>query len=109
MSKIQGVEKDVPSLPNDYEVPEVWEPPKSTGGTFGSINRPTAGVRTEEDLPRGKHDLQLYSLGTPNGVKVNPFSFTKIKSISNHLIDIICNAKKAYCIFILRSPFFSKN
>ena len=70
MSKIQGVEKDVPSLPNDYEVPEVWEPPKSTGGTFGSINRPTAGARTEEDLPRGKHDLQLYSLGTPNGQKV---------------------------------------
>jgi len=70
MDKIQGVEKGVPCLPNDYEVPEVWEPPKSTGGTFGSINQPTAGARTEEDLPRGKHDLQLYSLGTPNGVKV---------------------------------------
>ena len=70
MDKIQGVEKSVPSLPSEYEVPEVWEPPQSTGGTFGSINQPTAGARTEEDLPRGKHDLQLYSLGTPNGVKV---------------------------------------
>ena len=81
MDKIKGVEKGVPCLPNDYEVPEVWEPPKSTGGTFGSINQPTAGARTEEDLPRGKHDLQLYSLGTPNGVKVNPFSFINIKLI----------------------------
>ena len=40
------------------------------GGKFGGINRPTAGAREERDLPRGKHPLQLYSLGTPNGQKI---------------------------------------
>jgi hypothetical protein len=62
--------KVTPSLPDSYQVPEVWEEPQSLGGTFGSINRPTAGSRSEEDLPRGKHDLQIYTLGTPNGMKV---------------------------------------
>jgi len=52
-----------------YVPPEVWQP-KDMGGTFGAINRPTAGAREEKALPRGAHPLQLYSLATPNGVKV---------------------------------------
>lgn len=58
-----------PSLPEGYVVPEVWEP-KPALGPFGGMNKPTAGARSEKELPRGKHALQLYSLGTPNGVKV---------------------------------------
>ena len=70
MAGISGAGSSVPSLPDSYQVPDVWEEPQGLGGTFGSINRPTAGPRTVQELPRGKHDLQLYSLGTPNGVKV---------------------------------------
>ena len=70
MAGISGAGSNVPSLPDGYQVPDVWEEPQGLGGTFGSINRPTAGPRTVQELPRGKHDLQLYSLGTPNGVKV---------------------------------------
>ena len=70
MAGISGAGSSVPSLPNGYQVPDVWEEPQGLGGNFGSINRPTAGPRTVQELPRGKHDLQLYSLGTPNGVKV---------------------------------------
>lgn len=58
-----------PSLPEGYVVPEVWEA-KPALGPFGGMNRPTAGARSEKELPRGEHALQLYSLGTPNGVKV---------------------------------------
>ena len=43
---------------------------KPMGGKWGKINKPTAGAQQEQKLPRGKHALQLYSLGTPNGVKV---------------------------------------
>ena len=53
-----------------YVPPKVWVPPASSGGTFAAINRPTAGATHEKALPVGKHPLQLYSLGTPNGVKV---------------------------------------
>jgi len=63
--------KEIPSLPENYNVPEVWEEPQNVGGTFGAVNRSTAGSRSKEELPRGKHDLQLYTLGTPNGIKVN--------------------------------------
>ena len=66
MDKGNCVQNYKPSLPIDYVIPEVWQPPE----TAHPINRPTAGSRTEEELPRGKHSLQLYSLGTPNGVKV---------------------------------------
>jgi GST-like protein len=52
-----------------YTPPNVWEPTES-GGEFASINRPTAGARYDEELPVGEHDLQLYSLATPNGQKV---------------------------------------
>ena len=53
-----------------YSPPKIWSPPASSGGTFASINRPVAGATHEKVLPVGKHPLQLYSLGTPNGVKV---------------------------------------
>jgi len=62
--------KVVASYPEGYEVPEKWSPPKTLGGTMGGMNQPTAGKRSESKLPKGKHDLQLYSLGTPNGQKV---------------------------------------
>src|SRR5690606_6813421 len=53
-----------------YVPPKVWQWDKTNGGKFANINRPIAGPTHEKDLPRGKHPLQLYSLGTPNGVKV---------------------------------------
>jgi len=54
----------------DYVPPKVWTWDKASGGTFASINRPIAGATHEKDLPVGKHPMQLYSLGTPNGQKV---------------------------------------
>ena len=53
-----------------YKPPKVWTPNSENGGAFTSINRPTAGARFERELPVGEHGLQLYSLATPNGVKV---------------------------------------
>ncbi|MDN4036237.1 glutathione-dependent disulfide-bond oxidoreductase [Massilia sp. YIM B02443] len=53
-----------------YVPPQVWTPPASSGGTFANINRPVAGPTHEQELPVGKHPFQLYSLATPNGVKV---------------------------------------
>jgi GST-like protein len=53
-----------------YSLPKIWTWDEKNGGTFASINRPTAGARHEKALPVGRHPLQLYSLGTPNGVKV---------------------------------------
>lgn len=54
-----------------YVPPKVWTQDKENGGKFASINRPTAGARYEKALPVGAAPLQLYSLNTPNGVKVN--------------------------------------
>ncbi len=53
-----------------YTPPKVWTWNKENGGAFAAINRPIAGPTHEKELPIGKHPLQLYSLGTPNGVKV---------------------------------------
>ncbi len=53
-----------------YVPPTVWTWNKANGGRFANINRPVAGATHEQALPHGKHPLQLYSLGTPNGVKV---------------------------------------
>ena len=53
-----------------YVPPNVWTWDQPSGGAFAAINRPTAGARETRDLPRGVHPLQLYSLATPNGVKV---------------------------------------
>ena len=53
-----------------YTPPKVWKWEAQAGGAFTNINRPVAGATHEKVLPVGKHPLQLYSLGTPNGVKV---------------------------------------
>ena len=53
-----------------YTPPNVWSWNKDSGGRFANINRPIAGATHEQELPVGRHPLQLYSLGTPNGVKV---------------------------------------
>jgi GST-like protein len=53
-----------------YTPPKVWTWDKESGGRFASINRPIAGPTHEKELPVGKHPFQLYSLATPNGVKV---------------------------------------
>jgi GST-like protein len=56
--------------PKDYIPPKIWTATKENGGRFASINRPTAGPTHDKALPVGRHPLQLYSLGTPNGTKV---------------------------------------
>jgi GST-like protein len=56
--------------PSTYEPPKVWSWNKESGGRFASINRPIAGPTHDKELPVGRHPLQLYSLATPNGVKV---------------------------------------
>ena len=53
-----------------YQPPTVWKWENESGGTFASINRPIAGSTHEKELPKGEHPFQLYSLATPNGVKV---------------------------------------
>jgi GST-like protein len=53
-----------------YIPPKVWQWDAGNGGKFANINRPTAGATHDKELPVGKHPLQLYSLATPNGVKV---------------------------------------
>jgi GST-like protein len=55
---------------SSYIPPAIWSWKKENGGRFASINRPSAGPTHEKDLPVGRHPLQLYSLATPNGVKV---------------------------------------
>ena len=54
----------------DYTPPKVWKWDKENGGRFANINRPIAGPTKDVELPVGKHPLQLYSMATPNGVKV---------------------------------------
>jgi GSH-dependent disulfide-bond oxidoreductase len=55
---------------NDYTPEKIWVWNKDNGGQFASINRPVAGATHDKDLPVGRHPMQLYSLATPNGVKV---------------------------------------
>lgn len=55
---------------NTYTPPKVWTWDPDSGGKFAGINRPTAGARNDKELAVGRHPLQLYSLATPNGVKV---------------------------------------
>ena len=55
---------------SSYSPPKVWKWESESGGRFAKINRPIAGPTHDQELPVGKHPLQLYSLATPNGVKV---------------------------------------
>src|ERR1700731_4759198 len=55
---------------SDYMPPKIWQWNKESGGRFANINRPIAGPTHDKELPVGRHPLQLYSLATPNGVKV---------------------------------------
>lgn len=57
-------------MSDEYTAPKVWTHKEGNGGKFASINRATAGARTQKELSMGEHPMQLYSLGTPNGVKV---------------------------------------
>ncbi len=57
-------------MSEQYVPPKVWTFNEENGGKFSNINKPTSGSREEKKLPEGKHPFQLYSLGTPNGVKV---------------------------------------
>jgi hypothetical protein len=54
----------------EYVPPKIWTWNRENGGRFANINRPVAGATHEKELPVGRHPMQLYSLGTPNGVKV---------------------------------------
>ena len=58
------------SSSSEYTPPKVWTWNKNHGGRFATINRPTAGSTHDKELPVGRHPMQLYSLGTPNGQKV---------------------------------------
>src|SRR6056297_3582530 len=55
---------------SQYEPPKVWTWDTESGGKFASINRPIAGATHDKELPVGEHPFQLYSLATPNGVKM---------------------------------------
>ena len=55
---------------SEYVPAKVWKWERENGGRFANVNRPVSGATHEKELPRGKHPFQLYSLGTPNGVKV---------------------------------------
>lgn len=55
---------------SEYVPPKVWQAPAHSGGQFANINRPVSGATHDQELPLGQHPLQLYSLGTPNGIKV---------------------------------------
>ncbi|KAF1014756.1 MAG: Disulfide-bond oxidoreductase YghU [Stenotrophomonas maltophilia] len=60
----------LPNQPVGYVPDAVWSPKSNYGGQFAAINRPESGARFEQPLPVGKHPLQLYSKGTPNGQKI---------------------------------------
>ena len=55
---------------NKYKPPKIWTWDKENGGKFSKINRPFSGSTHQKKLPVGKHPFQLYSQGTPNGIKV---------------------------------------
>ncbi|AXI53138.1 glutathione-dependent disulfide-bond oxidoreductase [Sulfitobacter sp. JL08] len=80
--------------PPEYTPPKVWKWDSESGGKFASINRPIAGPTHDKELPVGRHPLQLYSLATPNGVKVTVL-LEELLALGNtgaeydaHLIDI---------------------
>lgn len=60
----------MPQTLSEYTPPEVWTWESESGGAFANINRPIAGATHDKELPVGKHPFQLYSMATPNGVKI---------------------------------------
>lgn len=70
LAEYHGVSVEIPADEPGYTPPKVWIWNKPNGGAFQSINRPTAGATHDKVLPVGRHPLQLYSQGTPNGQKV---------------------------------------
>jgi GST-like protein len=70
MQSSESYEERLMSDSADYTPPTIWTWNKENGGRFANINRPIAGPTHDKDLPVGRHPLQLYSLATPNGVKV---------------------------------------
>ena len=69
--KLSEIKPQKPTFPSDYVRPKVWV--HEVLEVFGGMNRPTAGARFPRALPKGKHEIQLYSMGTPSGVKVSWF------------------------------------
>ena len=67
--------------PAGYVPPQIWTGERETGGVFAGINRPTAGAQHDSELPVGAHPHQLYSLGTPNGMKVSILFEDKIPAL----------------------------
>lgn len=67
---MSDAEQPPENQPAGYEPPKVWTWDKESGGRFAAINRPISGATHDKELPVGKHPIQLWSLGTPNGVKV---------------------------------------
>ena len=68
------VQSGRPSLPESYAIPRIWDTDhNSVNAVFGGMNRSTARPRSERALPVGKHAIQLYSTGTPNGQKITTF------------------------------------
>ena len=70
LSPIFRRQKEFSMSDTPYTPPKVWTWNKASGGRFANINRPIAGPTHDQELPVGKHPMQLYSLGTPNGQKV---------------------------------------
>jgi len=82
-------------MSKEYKPPKVWAPDEKSGGKFANINRPVSGATHEQKLPVGEHPFQLYSLGTPNGVKVT-IMFEELLDLGHkeaeydaHLINIL--------------------
>jgi GST-like protein len=63
-------DNEAANQPPGYVLPRVWTWDQPSGGQFANINRPVSGATHDKTLPVGKHPIQLYSMGTPNGVKV---------------------------------------
>jgi len=71
---------------SNYTPPKIWTWDKGNGGRFANINRPISGATHDKELPRGKHPLQLYSLGTPNGVKVT-IMLEELLALGHHVAE----------------------
>jgi GST-like protein len=88
-------------MSKDYQPPKVWKHENKSGGEFANINRPTAGAQCIRDLPEGEHPFQLYSMGTPNGVKVT-ILFEELLALGIQEVEY-----DAFCINILEGDQFT--